>query len=180
MDTLLSEKDFRGIVNVAGTEQTIICEELCRFIQQREPRVLRAVLGGSFYKAFFDGATAEDHAQRWEELWNGVEWTSINGPEHWEGLRLAAACYVYFYYMRHLVSLTTTSGEKIPQADNATPAQTHQKSIDAWTEMNRILKNLRRFLSYRTDDDGVLMYPEWAQTAEAHYFTNRSVNRYGI
>jgi hypothetical protein len=180
MAYLLSEEDFTGgDINVAGTEQTLVCEELCRFIARYEPRFMEAVLGYDLSKAFYDGAAEETVDQRWVDLADGVVWVRNGQNVNWTGIKFAAARYVYYYYMRHLVTLTTTAGEKIPQADNATPAEVNLKVIAAWADMFRQVCALRDYLQYaKTGDD--LIYPEWNNGYQLSPRKFRPINQWGI
>lgn len=179
MATLLSEGDFRGDINVAGTEQTAVCEELCRFIARYEPDFMEKVLGYDLSKAFYEGAAEEDHDQRWTDLWEGVEWVHNDRNQRWRGLKFCAARYVYFYYMRYLMSLTTTAGEKIAAADNATSADVNHKAINAWNDMSREVRHLWEYLRYGMTD-GELTFSEWDNGRGVYAPSLRPINQFGI
>ena len=179
MAHLLSEEDFRGEINVAGTEQTIVAEELCRFIHDYEPRFMEAVLGYDLSKLFYDGAAESSPDQRWIDLLNGVVYDNNGRNTNWRGLKPLVGRYVYYFYFRNLARLATTAGEKIPQADNATAPQVSVLAYDRWGRMLSELPCLADYLRNCKDGDD-LVYPEWDNGDTTMPIFGSGVNQWGI
>lgn len=152
MATLLTEKDFRGEILIANTERPVECEELTRFIGQYEPKFMREALGNAFAAVVYAQAGASSRDAIWDVLITGGDWQSDYTGKllayHTEGLKYCLARYVYFYYRRNDITLTTQSGEVQTSTDNSTSASAVQKQGDAWNQMSREIRIIWNMVTY--------------------------------
>lgn len=141
--------------------------EVDMFVSNYEPEYLQKALGYAFGKLFIIGGVPSPDA-RFQKLLNGGEYTDANGVlRKWEGLKPAnkltpIANYCYFYYSRNATTYTTSVGEQKGKAVNSNNSSPFMKEFRAWNEMVKWTAEMWCFLKFAKNDDGTVMFPEWA------------------
>lgn len=135
------------------------------FINELEPKLLRDIMGYELYKAYTAGIIAA--TQKYKDIQDGKEYTDRAGiPTKWNGLaflygsskKSLIANYVYWRWMAKEASISTGTGEKVANAQNASEASPVFKMVRAWNEMVDMIYELAEFLlSNQTD------YPEFVE-----------------
>jgi hypothetical protein len=165
---LIDSTYFIGEINIAGTNSPAVLESLNLFIGKRETEFLEKVLGYGFANDFAAGLAADPAVARWTDLKTGAEYNNECGYlKKWKGFTNAAlqspiANYIYYWYMRDLQTFTSTVGEMESKSDNAGNADSSTKMIRAYNEAVSQVKVLHDFLLNKKDEDGALVYPEFA------------------
>lgn len=146
--TLLCESDFRGEVNVPGTERTEVLRELNRLICKYEPEFMRYALGPAFAAAVYSQADQNTVADPYLKLINGgTTWTDSDSDDHYlDGLKYCVARYVWFHWSREHETVSTPSGEKKQETDNSTDASPAARQASRWNEMSNALLSVWQFL----------------------------------
>lgn len=154
---LIDETYFIGELNIPNTDRPSVSEALMHFIAVREKELLTDLLGYEAYKDFL----ANPATQKWLDLKNGKEYTINDKLYKWEGLIEAnnqslIACYVYYWWTRNAVSVSTGIGETKPLSENAVSASPADKMVKAWNMMSDKIRMLFHFLYYNAD-----VYGDW-------------------
>jgi len=183
MPTLLTEQDFRGEINIPGTERKDTCEELCRFIAMHEPGFMRDALGSGFaalaYQKAALNAGREDY---WDLLLVGGTWidtcSGIAVTRTLQGLKYCAARYVYYKMLKNNSSLTTVAGEVKPNTENATTVHAMDKMLSAWEDMRQELHHLWHFIRQYKVNDVNAFNTDGMESPKWHKFNYRNI--YGL
>lgn len=158
MPTLLSEKDFRGEVNIPATERDSVCEELNRFIDLYEPVFMRLALGTGFANEVYTMAALDSgRPVQYDTLILGGEYNDTYSGQAVErflqGLKYCAARYVYCMYLRNGESLTAQVGEVKATTDNSSGVSAAQKQATAWNQMVDELRYIWHFVQWYKIND---------------------------
>jgi len=134
-------------------------------INELEPKLLRDIMGYELYKAYTAGVTAS--TQKYLDIQDGKEYSNRSGiPTKWNGIAFTygdakkslIANYVYWHWMEKEASISTGTGEKTANAQNAVTASPVSKMVRAWNDMVCMIYELCEFLlSNQTD------YPEFVE-----------------
>jgi hypothetical protein len=155
-----------GELNIPGTSQAAIQENLDYFIAKYEQDYLLKAIGYPLLKLFNADAYPVPVTPRFIDLLNGADFTDKCGNlKHWIGLKVEGqtpiANYIWWWYQRDNVTLSSSMGELKGKAENAGSASIVMKQYRAWNEMSTITDLLREFLKYKTNDDATPAYPEF-------------------
>jgi len=152
---------FFGSLNIA--QKSNVSGGVAWFLDEMEPRLLTDLLGYELYKAYKTGIAAS--TQKYIDIRDGKEYTNRAGIlTKWKGLKFTdgqtkksmIANYVYWHYMENEMTVTTGTGEKIPQNQNAINASAMIKMVSAWNEMVDWIHELIEFLL-----TNITEYPEF-------------------
>lgn len=144
MATLIDNTYFTGSIAIAQKSQAEVAANLTAYIMQYEPEYLQKVLGYSFYKDFIAGLEEDPVPQKWADLLNGADFTSLDGKlKHWAGFvagegasKLSPiANYVYWQFRMYNSTLTTGTGENVSMNENSVQISPARKMCDAWNTM---------------------------------------------
>lgn len=180
MLTLLSEKDFRGEVNIPGTEEHAICEELQRFIERYEPTFMRLALGTGFANEVYQraGLSAGREAQYHLLIVGGNYNDTYTGnavERYLEGLKYCAVRYVYCQYLRNGESLTAPVGEVKANTDNSSNVSAVQKQSTAWNQMVDELRRIWHFVQWYKIGDSPAFDTTGMESPSYLSFGNRNI-----
>ena len=108
------------------------------YIAKYERQVLINLLGYDLYKALKTEIDAGSYTATWDAFVNGAEYTVDGYTVKWNGLvnselQSFIAYYIYFYYMRDLISSTTGIGEVFNNAENSERISPAAKQANAWS-----------------------------------------------
>jgi hypothetical protein len=149
---------FFGELNVAQKSDSSVSASLTAFIDEMEPMLLTDFFGYDLYKAYVAGIAGS--TQIYKDIRDGKEYTNRQGiSTKWRGLifttgsakKSLIANYVYWHWMRNEASVTTGTGEKVPDAQNASNATPVSKMVRAWNQMVDWLWELSEFLLSNAD-----------------------------
>lgn len=158
-------------------------EDLTSYIVQYKKEVLMDLLGYELYKDLIANPTNA----RWVAFIEGAEYTVTNGDRDqvvkWNGLEndekiSLISYYIYFMYMRDLVTKTDMSGETLSDNENSQRISPSDKMSNAWNRHLELYGSVRdgllvpsayRYLTEKEDD-----FPEWVFTKK------ESVNSFDI
>jgi hypothetical protein len=157
---LIDTSYFYGDLSIAQITNEAVEANVQRFIKQYEPELLADLLGYELYKNYLAGVAT---VQKYKDIRDGKEYTNRAGKlAKWRGLKNNSisqsliANYVYYWYLRNEASITTGTGEKTANAQNASNASPRVKMTRAWNQMAKWNMELVEFLvSNQTD------YPEF-------------------
>jgi hypothetical protein len=151
---------FYGDLSIAQIENEAVEANVKRFIKQYEPELLTELFGYELYKNYLAGVATE---QKYKDILNGKEYTNRAGKlSKWNGLKNTTlsqspiANYLYYWYLRDQASVTTGTGEKTANAQNASNASPRTKMARAWNQMVKWNCELVEFLLSNQSD-----YPEF-------------------
>ena len=142
---------FFAELNIAQKSDVLL--SLNMFIDEHEEKLLTGLLGYEFYKAYKAGIIAS--TQIYKDIRDGLEYTNRSGIlTKWKGLIFAdgtakkslIANYVYWHWMENEYSVTTGSGEKKINNQNAINAESTSKKVRAWNQMVDWIDELMEFL----------------------------------
>lgn len=176
---LINRTYFVGELNITPKDET-----LDWFINKYEPEFLSHALGVKLYADFKSAINASPSpvlSQIWIDIRDGVEYENrLFRTVRWDGLvqagpRSPIANYVYFKYMKNAASQTTSMGEKIGAAENATHVHNNEKMISAWNEMCDWVYDLRAFIDHK----GVTIYTSWNRSHTTPNLFKR-INAFGL
>lgn len=172
---LIDSTYFNREINIPGVEKPLVSGPLSKFIKEYEPRFLQKALGYEFYTEFWAAMEAGSSESMWTEIVEGGTFTHCGKLVKWDGLRASTelkesiiANYVYYFFMRDNVSMTTGIGEVKSKSENSASASAAPKMCKAWNDMVRQLHVLWNFLQYKTDDDGEKVYDTFDCNAVEH------------
>jgi hypothetical protein len=174
--SLIDKTYFKMDINLPASNFT----DLSNYVSTYEPEILRLLLGEDLYQlvnAFIlSNPTASSQAV--QDLVLGKEYTvdiGLASPSKvkWNGLINTSkisiiSYYIYYWYMRNKVSLTTTTGEVKSSYENATRGAVANKVNNSWRRLQKlygfvdqslIIPSAYNFL-YEHESD----YPEWIFT----------------
>jgi hypothetical protein len=135
---------FKSEIALPQLSSPAVQENVNRYINTYEPAFLNEVLGYEFATAFVDGLAEDPVLQKWTDLKDGALFIepSTNQQTKWPGISNSIAYYVY-YHLRKDDSVTTTSaGDSVSRAENASMVSSARKMTIAWNQMvkwNRIM-----------------------------------------
>jgi hypothetical protein len=181
---LIDTSYFVGELNIPDTDNPNVAERLTFFISKYEEQLLRNVLGNALYAAYVAGIAAATPDQKWLDLRDGKTYTDQAGKtKYWMGFRKAStkqsliAPYVYYWYQRDRVTITSGIGEVESNADNSSKvASPGRKMMRAWNEMADLVCDLVHFLNTKVDD-----YPQWKEVSSYCVLKEfRPINCFGI
>lgn len=151
MSNIVAKSDFVDEISIPNDSQGFggNADSLTRFIMKYEPRFLAMLMGSDFATLFINGLFPQvtDPVTPVEQ-----RWTDLNTAD----LRIAAANYVYYYWMRNDNSQTLGVGNVKTKNTNADIYTAADKCCRAWREMNVISWQVVRFLK-----DNAITYPEY-------------------
>lgn len=109
-------------------------------IAEYEPRLLRELMGYSFYKdfkAYIDAVTPPPSNQIFDDLLNGVEYTDANGQlQKYEGLKVAQCShYIFFKLLTETTTKHTDVGEYLAQTENGNIVSSANRMAEVWNRM---------------------------------------------
>lgn len=163
MATIDATYFFRHLT-VAQKSDANVSSSLTSFIEEHEDQLLLDLFGYDLYKAYKAGAGT---TQKYTDIRDGKEYTTRAGiSTKWRGLKYTVgtakhsliAAYVYWNWMRNEATVTTGTGEKTANAQNADNASPARKMVDAWNWMVDQIQELCEFLLSKQDD-----YPEFQE-----------------
>jgi hypothetical protein len=153
--SLIDTSYFTGPIHIGGLSSQHVRAKIEGYIEEYEPQFLSLLFGDVFYAEYVAGLELEDNAI----------WTALQT----EDLKKAIACYVYYYYMRDLETLTTSLGEQKPQTENSTQASGINKQVSAWNSMVIRVRKIYDYLYANTET-----YPTWDNNYQYGYYDSRS------
>ena len=157
---------FFGTLNIAQKSTTSVQSDVDASISILEPEFLTSLLGFKLYDAYKAGIEAGSPAANWTALRDGKAYTNRAGVDaKWQGLKYTAgsqkksliANYVYWHWLKNEATMTTGTGEKVANNQNASNASPIHKQVAAWNEMVRWAWDLIEFLLSNPTD-----YPDFA------------------
>jgi hypothetical protein len=156
---LIDDTYFIREIHLPGENVSGNNEDLAAYITQYEKEVLTELLGYDLYKALkveIDKGPG-NYDEPWKSFIEGAEYTVESGSEpytvKWNGLTNTElisliSYYIYFNYMRDLVTKTAMIGETLSLAENSQRISPSDKMANAW---NRHLE------LYGSRGDGLLV-----------------------
>ena len=166
---ILTSDYFAGEISVSGISGLSVAAlankaVLDRFILKYEAKFLKKLLGDELYADFVRGWGAGVVDQKWQDLadqlYDTVDKLSI------------VANYVYFFYRRYLITVTTTGAEAESAYENSTPTSNNMKATQAWNEMSDGVDDFYSWLYYNNSE-----YSDWQYPMEVPY---RKINTFGF
>lgn len=162
---LIDRTYFVGDIDIPNSDRIPVAESIDNCIAIYEPMFLKRALGYELNKSFQAGLLEDPVAQKWLDLYSGVEYTNTyNKLDYWEGLLpppleddtvlSPIACYVYYYFMRRNATQTSGMGEVKTTTENAVMASPGMKMQTAWNNMASSLVAMREFLKANTTTYG--------------------------
>lgn len=168
MASIIDSTYFHSDINVPSSAYSTLDE----FITKHEPIILTKLLGYTLYKLVLNDPASPVRIGR---LVDGFEYTIGSGDSlryvKFEGLRDTVAKislianYVYYYYLRDKMSVTTSAGEIAPRFENSAVAAMQLKMSSAWQKLRELYgfrgqgelepSVLNYLLEHESD------YPEW-------------------
>lgn len=120
--SLLVPNDFNGgEQNIADISNIGTQQNLQVFIDEFEPVFFRKLLGTDLANDFIVGIELEPIPKKWIDLSNT--------------LKPMVKCYVYYWFIRNKVTLTSGTGEVKPQNENSIIVTGTNKMVKAWNKM---------------------------------------------
>ena len=183
MANLIDKTYFVGDISLPSQKLDGTLSNIDSYITKYEKEILMQLLGYDLYKDFIANPTDA----RWVEFKDGAEYTVKSGASEytvkWNGLVNTdlvslIAYYIYFNYMRDLVTHTSGIGEVLSASENAARITPSDKMVHAWNEHIAIYGKLTddaltpsayRFLKENEDD-----YDLWI------FRTKKTINSFGI
>jgi hypothetical protein len=183
MANLIDDTYFNGDLHIAGTGNSLVLERLTLFITKYEDQLLQDLLGYSLYKVFKTGIAAVSPEAKWTDLRDGKEYTdSSERLRKWIGLKDAStkrsliANWIYYWWLRDKVSVTTEIGEVLEKSNNSDSTSAAVKMVRAFNEMVLWIEELILFLNNNLET-----YPEWEQADIACIRQKfRPINRFNL
>jgi len=150
--SILKPSDFNGGEQaIADLSNEGARQNLQVFIDEYEPVFLRELLGLTLANDFIAGLKVlPEPEDKWIELRDTTDVKSM------------IKCYVYYWFIRNKVTLTTGTGEVKANNENSTITSAGEKLARAWNKMSR---NARNF------DLSTVTYPEYVRPYWRNYYT---------
>jgi len=143
--SIVAPSQFIGQVAIAQTEQANVAAQVQAFINKYEPEYLRKVLGFTISEAFVAGLAANPIESKWLLLRSGSPYTDLYGnSQSYGGIVTGILDYVYYWYIRDQVTMTTGSGEKVSEKGLAVSSL--DKQARAWNEAMTIARSCNAYL----------------------------------
>lgn len=138
MANLIDKTYFVGDIMLPDKKLTGDLANIDVYIAKYEPEILLKMLGYDLYKplqAQIDSGSPYDAP--WADFIEGAEYTVGDYTVKWNGLvntqkDSLIAYYIYFFYMKDLVSSTTGVGEVLNNAENSDRMSPANKQANAW------------------------------------------------
>jgi hypothetical protein len=159
---LIDETYFIGPLTIAQLGHKPTVDSLRDYITVGQEQLLQAAMGYELYKDFMAGldvGSDEVVEQKWLDILNGVEFTSLyDRLVKWQGfqpeVKLRAGPltnYVFFNFVRSLNTQQTGTGTAQSKTQNAVQAPPDFKTTDAWNNMVDQIWLLWEFLRVNAD-----------------------------
>jgi hypothetical protein len=189
MANLINQQFFVRETNIGGVENAATYQVVCQFVAQYEPVMLQKAMGYAFWKLFSDViyVVIPPTSGRFYDIVAGAEYVCNGITKKWNGLKTDTttykssiiANYVYYYYMKNMVTQTAMIGEVKANAENAAMNTVGYKQVKNWNDMVRQVRLLWEFLKNKRDNTGALVYPEFnmSQVDCTHF---RFMNTFGL
>lgn len=143
MANLIDKTYFIGEITLPGKVLDGTYADITQFITRYEKEALIDLLGYTLYKALKAeiDSVPQTFTTKWSRLVNGYEYTEdYLGDEHtvrWNGLVNTdkvslLAYYIYYKYVYHHVTHTSSIGEVIASAENANRISVADRLVNAW------------------------------------------------
>jgi hypothetical protein len=135
---------FKSEIALPQLSSPSVQENVNRYINTYEPVFLNEVLGYELATAFVDGLAQDPVLQKWADLKNGALFIdpSTNEQTKYPGISNSIAYYVYYHLRRDDSVTTTSAGDSVSRAENASMVSSARKMTTAWNQMvkwNRIM-----------------------------------------
>jgi hypothetical protein len=163
MATLIDTSYFIGPLLIGQSDQATVSTRLTQFIDRYEKEYFLNLMGYNFKKLYDAGIAAV--TQKYVDIRDGKEYTNRWGVlDKWRGLketdpkRSPIANYVYYWFERDTVTVTTGTGEVKPNQQNSRSIYAGNKMMTAWNEMVKWNWEFWNFM-YSNQDT----YPEFFQ-----------------
>lgn len=132
MATIIDTSFFYADLQIPQITEASVNAEVVKFIEKYEPLYLQDLLGYALYKAF----KTDPAAARFANLISGGDFIDASGVlRPFVSVKQPIANYVYFYYMRHNITRSTGTGEKILKNNVSQDMSPFQKLVKSWNEM---------------------------------------------
>jgi len=161
---------FYGPLTIPQVTDQAVARNLAYYFATYEIPFLKLLLGEALYNAYNAGLAEVTPAAKWTALQSEIY--NVVGSIPNQIKVSVVANYVYWFYMRDMVTQSTGSGEKIAAAENATNASSVQKVKLAWNMMAKRNREIHAWLKARVTD-----YPEWVEPV-ADYSTPEAYQLY--
>lgn len=125
--SIITYTDFKGEQNIAGLSNKGTQESLQLFIDEYEPKFLKSLLGNALAEEFITGLAGSGDPVVIDPVWVSLR--------DMPALKTMLVCYVYYWYVRDAVTLTTGTGETKPANENSTVVSSVNKQVKAWNKM---------------------------------------------
>lgn len=176
MATILQTSDFAGGEYKIPNQEEV---DLSTFITTNQARILKQLLGITFYNAFIAGLEAGEVAAKWTALKNGGEYTFATITYKYEGIIDLIKPRIFSDWIAYRTEKLTSAGVITPDPTNAKMsgpariigkynAEYFRKLGDAWDHKN----NLYGFLYANRET-----YTEWE---ESEWCPRGRVNSLGL
>jgi hypothetical protein len=158
---ILNPSYFEGELTIAQAgEHTpsgfALNSELQWYVNEYEPVFYRATIGETLYRQMIDGTEETESASEAE-----ADMTEPEEPNKWLELvnhtAKYAAMFVWIYYMKDLNTITSGSGQTVPEYESGFRKSPQPKMVNIWNKMMDNLFPMTQWVCDRKDD-----YPEFA------------------
>ncbi|MDR2127306.1 MAG: hypothetical protein LBP63_10835 [Prevotellaceae bacterium] len=112
---------FEGEITIGQLEYPDRQAQVQWFINQYEPKYLAKLLGLELATELLTEYAKEVHAEKWNILANKV--------------KMAAACYIYFYFQKDSATASVGAGVIEMETENGTHVNNEYKMLNAWNRM---------------------------------------------
>jgi Ni,Fe-hydrogenase I cytochrome b subunit len=174
MTAILSTSYFIGelmVPNIQGSTVPALSvqSKITLLIDRWEVAFLRKMLGKAFADEFLTHAA--DTSGIWHNLKDKI-YITPTAPA--TAYRSPVACYVYNFYLKSMLSVTTGSGEGKAKIDGSDSISSWQKIITNWNDMVDQIIELRQWL-----DDNASTYTTYI-AGDTGYEDFERMNQWGI
>lgn len=148
--SILKPSDFNGGEQaIADLSNEGARQNLQAFIDEYEIVFLRELLGLSLANEFYAAINITDPApdQKWIDLRDTTD------------IKPMLKCYVYYWFIRNKITLTTGTGEVKAKNENSTITFSGDKLVRAWNKMS----NKARLFDISTVDYPTYVRPYWGR-----------------
>lgn len=146
---------FNGDISIPNRTNTHIEALIDLTISEREPELLKGLLGYDMYMSLIAGLIAPT-TQKWVDLKDGKTYT-VNGKTYqYVGLKTMVANYVWYRFVEATTTNTLGVGQVLPATENGSVVTPIYKMVQAWNRMSDYVANMVHFLSNNEST-----YPEW-------------------
>ena len=145
---ILSPSIFEGEISIGQQFSPSVDRNVEWFINEYEPKYCSAVIGEKLYGELIDGLHIDDENS---EIQIEERWLTLK-----EKLTSTCARYVYFHYMKNMVTGTMGSGEYATMAENSERKSPWLKMVSAWNKMVDETPGIRKWIDKKSD-----VYPDY-------------------